>query len=244
MNNDTDVLIECLEMPLGGTDAVFSRFLSLPNAREYSGGGQRRFVYVPGRRTDRVLLVAHADTVWHGRQGGHEVVLENGIFRSGTADVGIGADDRAGCAALWCLRESGHSLLITDGEEVKPIENKGAYYLVHEQEKVADEINQHAYMLELDRLGSQDCKYYYIPVTYAFRQYIESATGYLVPDNSSYTDIVTLCREICGVNLSIGYLNEHGEEEKLVLDDWLHTLKIVRYMLAGPQARFPQINND
>lgn len=241
MNNEVDVLIGFLEMSLGETDAVFARFLTLPNAREYFDGGQRRFVYVPGSRPDRVLLVAHADTKWHGKSDTHVVVLENGIFSSGTAGVGIGADDRAGCAALWCLRESGHSLLITDGEEHGQI---GANYLKDEQPQVAAEINQHAYMLELDRQGSQDCKYYDIPVTDIFRQYIESATGYSVPDKGSCTDIVTLCREICGVNISIGYSGEHHDYETLVLDDWLNTLKIVRSMLSGSQPRFLLQNNS
>ena len=40
------------------------------------------------------------------------------FYRSGVYDEGIGADDRAGCAILWLLKDSGHSLLVTNGEEI------------------------------------------------------------------------------------------------------------------------------
>ena len=46
-----------------------------------------------------------------------DVVFEDGVYSSGDDLCGIGADDRAGCAMLWLLRDSGHSLLILDGEE-------------------------------------------------------------------------------------------------------------------------------
>jgi hypothetical protein len=44
-------------------DSVLDKFMNLKGA--YTDGlGQERFVYVEGDRDDRVLLVAHADTVW------------------------------------------------------------------------------------------------------------------------------------------------------------------------------------
>lgn len=70
--------------------------------------GEDSFVYVPGKREDRVVLIAHADTVYNS---GQEIIFEEGIYRSGTPYCGIGADDRAGCAILYLLKDFGHSLL-------------------------------------------------------------------------------------------------------------------------------------
>jgi hypothetical protein len=67
-------------------------------------------------------------------------------------------------------------------------------------------------------------------------------TGYIEPDRYSYTDIVTLCREITGVNLSVGYRNEHSYKESLVLDEWLNTLNLCRRWLSEESLpRFPLI---
>jgi hypothetical protein len=117
---------------------VLDKFQGIPGS--YSEGtGQQRFVYIPGSRKDRVLLVAHADTVWHwfenGGDSGIQLKYEGDIITSAIADkefvityrkskrkdtikgIGTGADDRAGCHILWQLRNLGHSLLITSGEE-------------------------------------------------------------------------------------------------------------------------------
>ena len=57
-------------------------------------------------------------------------------------------------------------------------------------------------------------------------------TGYTEPNYSSFTDIVTLCRDVCGVNLSIGYQNEHTENESLDVSAWKNTLSICRKWLS------------
>ena len=43
---------------------VLKVFADLPGAICHLDGDKNNFVYVPGTREDRVLLVAHADTVW------------------------------------------------------------------------------------------------------------------------------------------------------------------------------------
>ena len=43
---------------------VVDLFLTLPGAKEYAYQQGRPIVFVPGTRTDRVLLVAHYDTVF------------------------------------------------------------------------------------------------------------------------------------------------------------------------------------
>jgi hypothetical protein len=39
---------------------------------------------------------------------------------------------------------------------------------------------------------------------------------------------------MCGVNLSVGYYNEHTENERLVLAEWLHTLEMAQNWLTAP----------
>ena len=43
-----------------------------------------------------------------------------------------------------------------------------------------------------------------------------------------------LCEKICGVNLSVGYYNEHHPEEILRYDEWLGTYQIVKRMVEEP----------
>ncbi len=44
-------------------DQVHDKFMNLPGA--YTDGEKNeRFTYIEGTRSDRVLIVAHADTVW------------------------------------------------------------------------------------------------------------------------------------------------------------------------------------
>jgi hypothetical protein len=77
--NDIKVLLEFLNMPLDGTGEIFAKFQELEGAVR-RGEGAEQFLYRPGSRKDRVLLVAHADTVF--RSGGRqEIVQEDGIIR-------------------------------------------------------------------------------------------------------------------------------------------------------------------
>jgi hypothetical protein len=100
---------------------------------------------------------------------------------------------------------------------------------------IADEINRnHQFMVQLDRRNATDYKCYNVG-TDDFRRYVEESTGYSEPDLCSATDIKVLCRDITGVNLSIGYHNEHKTEEYLVLAEWQHTLNICRRWLSEVQ---------
>ena len=237
--NDADVLLEFLKMPLGNSDEVFKTFSTLPGAI-HRGIELEQFLFVKGKRDDRVLLVAHADTHWdtRNRDNGHtpqEIVQENGVIRN--AHGGLGADDRAGCAILWLLRDMGHSLLITDGEERG---GRGSDWLMNENRDIADEINDnHQFAIQFDRRNGKDFKCYTVG-TDEFRAYVQQSTGYSEPNRSAYTDVVTLCRRITGVNLSIGYQNEHSNNERLVLQDWQHTLDVCRAWLS--QAGLPRFD--
>ncbi len=233
MNDDLKVLKQFLEIPVGSSDGVFERFKQIPNA-DFRGEKQKRFLYVRGFRQNKVLLVAHADTVWDKYYkepftSKHEVIFHNGIVQSGTKGCGIGADDRAGCAILWLLKDMGHSLLITDGEEHGKF---GSSWLMSHNRDIVDEINnEHQFIIQLDRFNGADFKCYKVG-TPEFKKYIEDNTPYGDAGDDRSTDICQLCESITGVNLSIGYHNEHYSNESLDLSEWENTLNVCRTWLA------------
>ena len=233
-------LFDFLSMPLFDGGAVLERFRRLPGAifREDSVCSKERFVYVPGVRLDRVVLVAHADTVFDFDYDCR--VIQNRLYRDGSRihsrGLPIGADDRAGCALLWLLRGSGHSLLIVDGEEVGCV---GSRWLMESNPDIASEINAHSFMVQFDRMHGTDFKTYDVG-TEPFKRFISDATGYSDAGADSFTDICELCRGICGVNLSVGYYDPHTFHEYLDIDEWMHTLSAASCLIEGnlPQFRF------
>lgn len=210
-------LVRFLNFSIYSAEPVLDEFSKLNNAvRE--GFGSSQFVYVPGTRPDRVVLVAHADTVW-----------DNSHYTTYNRDIGIGADDRAGCAILWLMKDSGHSLLVLNGEESGMI---GADYLIEHCPKIKEEINSHQFMVELDRRNAKDFKCYNVG-TPEFREYLKTELkGYKEPDVYSFTDIVTLCHNIPGVNLSVGYYNEHTGKEYINVNEWYDTFATVKQWLS------------
>ena len=238
--NHIDVLRSFLEIPPGSADGVFDRFLQIPGAI-YRGEGLKRFLYVRGSRSNKVMLVAHADTIWdreYGYDPGpvHKIMIQDGNITAVNDEFGLGADDRAGCAMLSLLKDLGHSLLVTNGEEDG---QKGACWLMSNNEDISDEINRdHQFMVQLDRCGGTDFKCYKVG-TAKFKAYIKAVTNYFDAGAKRSTDISELCRDITGVNLSIGYQNEHGNQEYLNLAEWEHTLNLCcRWMAERELPRF------
>ena len=125
--HDIEVLKEFLGFPINNSDNVFDKFLQIPNNIYHADPekNERRFIYIPGSRQNKVVLVAHADTICKNNDSRVEFYEENDFFY-GKDNSFLPADDRAGCAILWLLKDSGHSLLITDGEEDGKI---GANYI-------------------------------------------------------------------------------------------------------------------
>lgn len=228
---DTDILMEFLKMPLESSDEVFNKFAKIPGAIR-RGSELEQFLFIKGKRDNRVLLVAHADTYWDSyylsaESKPQKIYRYNGVVKN--KNGGLGADDRAGCAMIWLLKEMGHSILITNGEEYGRI---GSHWLMNENPDIADEINlNHQFIVQLDRKNDKDFKCYSVG-TDEFRTYVKNTTGYLEPDLLSYTDIVTLCRDVCGVNLSVGYHNQHTEDEYLVIKEWENTLNMCHRWLS------------
>ena len=238
-----EVLEKFLSMTVKSSDEVIDAFAALENAQKYGNEPLKRFVYIPGTRDDRVLLVAHADTVWDKNympellSTPQKIDYMFGCYYNSNPNslTGIGADDRAGCAILYLLRNSGHSILILDGEEHGQI---GANFLKDEYPEIYKEINEHSYMLQFDRRNSNDFKCYNIPVSNSFKNHIYRTMNYTDAGTKSKTDIVVLSDEICGANLSVGYYGEHTEHERLNYKQWLNTYQKVSLMLNEKQNTY------
>ena len=231
------ILDQFLNIPIASSQSVFEIFAQLPGAIWRKGKKPlQQFVYVPGTREDRVVLVAHADTVWDAFYGNpQEAVLcyEDGIYHSGNEKCGIGADDRAGCAMVWSLRNSGHSLLILDGEEKGKI---GARYLRRSHKKLFRELNRHRFMLELDWAGAGGCLFNQVDNSQTFKDYIQ--TTFVDSQKGGGCDLQILCRDICGANLSTGWHGCHTPREQLSLAQWEENLQNLTEFLAKPQPQF------
>lgn len=228
-----------LSTDLRSGDEIFRRFASLPGAVVCTGEKPlQRFVYVPGSRENRVLLNAHADTVWDNAYANPQTAVisyADGVYASANPACGIGADDRAGCALLWELRHSGHSLLLTDGEEKG---KQGAKFL-RKHKKLMREINTHSFILALDAPGNGQCLYNQVDHTPAFMEYITDKLGFTEGPGKGGCDLQYLCHKICGVNISVGYENCHRPQERLVVAHWYNTLEKLTAFLMQDHPRFP-----
>ena len=169
-----------------------------------------------------IALVAHMDTVF-------AQPVENMFYdeRKGVlwSPEGLGADDRAGVfSILKILQENLRpSVILTTDEEKGGI---GALAL----SKIPCPIPDLKYMIELDRRGTNDCVFYdcYVP---EFIQYVE--TFGFCEQWGTFSDISYLMPawKKCGVNLSVGYQNEHSVSETLHVNPLYDTIKKVSTML-------------
>lgn len=236
----TEILEQFLSYPLADGTAIHNLFATLPGA--IVGKGQKpleQFVYVPGTRKNALVLVAHTDTVWderYGKPAQTSAILQDGVFRSANPACGIGADDRAGCAMLWALRDSGHSLLIVDGEEKG---KHGANYLRKHHKKLFRELNKHAFMIEMDWQGSGGCLYNQVDNTQAFKEHIAGQLGFQDSKQKGGCDLQVLCQKICGVNVGVGYHDCHRPTETLNVAEWENTYQAMSAFLQIEQPKFP-----
>lgn len=235
-----NILERFFNIPVTDGSEIFRIFAQLPGAVFHQGNKPlERFVFVPGTRKDAVVLVAHADTVWdntYGKPAQSSVVFKDGVFHSIVPDCGIGADDRAGCAMLWALRDSGHSLLIVDGEERGKF---GARFLRKKHKKLFRKLNRHRFIMELDWAGTNGCLFNQVDNSQAFKDYITSVFGFQDDHQSGGCDLQILCRNICGVNIGVGYHGYHRACETLVLEEWENTLQKLSVFLEKDHPKFP-----
>lgn len=237
---------------LASPKQVLKKFSDLPNAQlNLDNVGISSYCYIPGTRKDRVVLVAHVDTVWEDERKKNMIKIayakKYGIFcASFTNDQcrvsGIGADDRAGCMALWALRDSGHSLLLVDGEERGLVGSRAIANATKESDKtrfeLMNELNEtHNFMIQFDRKNSSDLVFYDVG-TDEFKKYCENSCPGYKTAYGSCSDIKAICRDICGLNISSGYYREHTTEEVLVFNEWKRTVDTVGNWLKNPLEKW------
>lgn len=215
-----------------------------------------KFIYIPGKAdpSKRVLMVAHADTVRDRPPTSSDILLtSNNIYKlkSNTnksssrrsneygywtnydtwgRSAALGADDRAGCAALAILGPAfpQHSILLTDEEE------SGCHGARSAASLIPSELKAHAFAIEIDRRGSDEMVFYDGSVNKPFRDWLASHLPNWNQARGSVTDISVICREteICGVNFAAGFRDEHTSSETLSYACWLNTLKAVTKLLS------------
>lgn len=170
-----------------------------------------------------VALCAHMDTIfehtpteifWDQEQ---QVVFGN---------YGLGADDRAGIFAIMNLLSAGYrpTIILTTDEESG---NIGAQVLTRLISKAPIELK---YIIQLDRRGKKDCVFYDC-WNEEFMDYVINF-GFDI-SFGSYSDISSICPawDVAGVNLSIGYKDEHTFRERLYVNYMIETIEKVKKML-------------
>lgn len=185
-----------------------------------------------------IALVAHMDTVF-------KTPVSN-LYYDSKKEVlwspeGLGADDRAGVFAIIKILQDGYrpSVILTTDEERGGI---GA-------SKLSDKkcpIPNLKYMIELDRRGQDDCVFYDC-FNEDFIDYVEQF-GFK-EQWGSFSDISFLMDawQICGVNLSVGYFDEHSVSETLHLKYLFNTIEKVKVMLKEnniPDFKYIEICYD
>ena len=170
-----------------------------------------------------VALVAHMDTVFTSPP--EEIFYDRAKNVMWSPD-GLGADDRAGVYSIIQLIKKGYkpTVILTTDEEKGAL---GASELIKDHPTAPTELK---YIIELDRRGSVDCVFYDCENT-EFEEYVEKfgfVTAY-----GTFSDISVICPTwgVAGVNLSIGYVNEHSYSEILYIGNMLSTIEKVEKML-------------
>ena len=202
---------------------MVSKFLNLKYKKVVE---TKDFIFAEG--TIPIALVAHLDTVfekdkYHKR---NELFydIKKGILWN---PYGAGFDDKAGVFAILKIIQKGfrpHIIFTTDEE----LGGLGALDLVEKFEDCP--FKKIKYIIELDRANEVDCVFYncYNP---KFIEYVESF-GF-IESWGSFSDIDVICQDwgIAGVNLSIGYKNEHTASETLNINALFKTIEKVIQML-------------
>lgn len=179
-----------------------------------------------------ILLVAHADTVFPKTPREIYYDSEKNVMWSPS---GLGADDRAGIFGIVKILQHKSNLrphvLLTTGEECGGI---GVSQLI-------TDFPQHPfqdlkYIIELDRQGFNECVFYNCD-NQDFVNYIISFD--FIEEIGLFSDISILCPAwgIAGVNLSIGYFEEHSYSERLFLNKTFDTIdKIITMLQSSDEA--------
>jgi len=190
---------------------------------------------IPQQATTKTALVAHCDTIV--RKDGVELFFEGGILRNRKGV--LGADDRAGVYGLL------HTLAFTNHRPVlffTNFEESGGTGV----KALCDDKRLHDWLIdadvrlfvELDRANNNDYVYYSWELPDELHAF---ARGYGFREAvGSYSDVADLTEatSLPHLNLSIGYLNQHGKNELLSVPDMMRTISALDMMLY---AEPPQV---
>lgn len=181
--------------------------------------------YLFAEGTIPICLVAHMDTVFRTPPEHIYYDKEMGVIWSPEGGCG---DDRAGVFAILKILQNNKllpSVIFTTDEELGGV---GANALVKDFSLPPVEFK---YIIELDRQGFEDCVFYECD-NKEFVKYVESF-GF-VESYGSFSDISEICPAwgIAGVNLSIGYINEHSVSETVHVNALYQTISKVKKMLS------------
>ena len=170
-----------------------------------------------------LMLVAHMDTVFKAPP---KKIYHDEKQHIIWSPQGLGADDRAGVFAILKILESGarpHILLTTK-------EEKGGFGALLFLKSVPNPPCDIKYIVELDRRGEDDCVFYGC-ANKDFQSFIESYGFYT--EWGIFSDISDICPRwgIAGVNLSVGYENEHSFIETLNTEYLYNTIEKVKNMI-------------
>jgi len=170
-----------------------------------------------------IMLTAHMDTVFKSPPSKIYYDTKQKVMWS---PQGLGADDRAGIFAILKILQKGYrpAICFTTDEERGSL---GAMKLIKDFKTSPFYLK---YIIELDRRGMNDCVFYSCDND-LFTEYVESFE--FVTNWGTFSDISTICPEwgIAGVNLSVGYLDEHSVIETLNTCALYSTIGKVQEML-------------
>jgi hypothetical protein len=163
------------------------------------------------------------------------------VFYDRTKEViwspdGLGADDRAGIFAIMQIIKRGlrpHIIFTTDEE----IGATGAIALACDDCPFKDL----RFIIQLDRRGEDDCVFYDCDN----KQFIDFIEEYgFVEAIGTFSDISMICPDwgVAGVNLSVGYRDEHSVSEVLFVKHWKATVdKVEKILRTEDLPRFEYV---
>lgn len=178
------------------------------------------YIYAQGNIP--VALIAHMDTVFPDPPKDIYYDRERQVIWS---PDGLGADDRAGVFSILKIISLGYKphIIFTTDEECG---GKGARIL----SAVPCPFKHLKFMVQLDRKGVDDCVFYDCG-NVTFEEFIEGFGFH--SEWGTYSDICELCPawKVAGVNLSIGYIDEHSYVETLHITHMMATIEKVEQIL-------------
>ena len=182
--------------------------------------------YIMAQGDIPIAIVAHMDTVFKLPPGEVYFDKQKGVLWS---PDGLGADDRAGVFLILKIiqlvkKDKKPTIILTTDEEIGCI---GSYQLSQDFKEPPWDLK---YIIQLDRRGQDDCVFY-DDINEKFAEYVETF-GFKTAWGS-LSDISVICPTwgVSGVNLSVGYEDEHREIETLHIKYTYMTLAKVLTML-------------